>query len=469
MTSRGLLVCALLAACGGGSKKPVEPTPPPPSGGGGGDTAATRPAPPAPTAPKSLYERLGGQPAITAVVAEFVGNTTTDPRIKERFFNTDAENLKAKLVELVCVASGGPCKYTGKSMEDAHAGMDLVDDEFNALVEDLVKALDKFKVPEKEKGEVLGALGPLKPTMVVTADKLHPIDDAKLAAVTKLAEKMADKDAAELLNDAVIAGKRGQQSYAEQLFSRAEMKAGTKAVASVAATFRAGAPTRITTATKKLNDEGAQAKTVGGSETDEPVKKPLAGSLKGTMTVDGKAPDGFGVIMMWPKTGKVAKRIPKHRIIEQRGKEFGPHVMAVPVGSTIAFPNFDPIFHNVFSLSKTKPFDLGMYKNGESREVKVDKAGIVRLGCNLHASMSAYLIVVDAPAYVSTNADGTFSFASLAPGKYRVQAWNERSAEPLETEVEIKAGANDTKLDLKAGGMKVSPDKFGGSRDVPSK
>jgi plastocyanin len=313
---------------------------------------------------------------------------------------------------------------------------------------------------------VLGALGPLKPTMVVTADKLHPIDDAKLAAVTKLAEKMQDKEAAELLNDAVIAGKRGQQSYAEQLFTRAEMKAGTKAVASVAATFRAGAPTRITTATKKLTDEGAQAKTVGGSETDEPVKKPLAGSLKGTMTVDGKAPDGFGVIMMWPKSGKFAKRTPKHRIIEQRGKEFGPHVMAVPVGSTIAFPNFDPIFHNVFSLSKTKPFDLGMYKNGESREVKVDKAGIVRLGCNLHASMSAYLIVVDAPAYVSTNADGTFSFASLAPGKYRVQAWNERSAEPLETEVEVKAGANDTKLDLKAGGSKVSPDKFGTARDA---
>jgi plastocyanin len=155
--------------------------------------------------------------------------------------------------------------------------------------------------------------------------------------------------------------------------------------------------------------------------------------------------------------------------LRQEHETFVPHVLAITKGSAVDFPNDDPIFHNVFSLSKTKPFDLGMYKNGESREVKVDKAGIVRLGCNLHASMSAYLIVVDAPAYVSTNADGTFSFASLAPGKYRVQAWNERSAEPLDSEVEIKAGENDTKLDLKAGGMKVSPDKFGGSRDVPSK
>ncbi|HET9987766.1 MAG TPA: group 1 truncated hemoglobin, partial [Kofleriaceae bacterium] len=182
MKARGLLVVALLAACGGSSKKtaPTGPdtTPPPPTGGG--EVSKGEPSKPAPPATKSLYDRLGGQPAITAVVADFVGNTTTDPRIMDRFFNVDAENLKAKLVEFVCLAAGGPCKYTGKSMEDVHAGMDLVDDDFNALVEDLVKSLDKFKVPEKEKGEVLGALGPLKPTMVVTADKLHPIDDAKL-------------------------------------------------------------------------------------------------------------------------------------------------------------------------------------------------------------------------------------------------------------------------------------------------
>jgi hemoglobin len=464
MSSRSLLVCTLVAACGGSSSQQPQPAPGPSAPVA--DNGAPAPAPaPAPPAPKSLYDRLGGQDAITAVVGEFVARTTTDPRIKERFFNTDAENLKKLLVEFVCVAAGGPCKYEGRSMEDAHAGMDLVDDEFNALVEDLVGAMDKFKVPDKEKNEVLGALGPLKPTMVVSADKLHPIDDAKLAQVTKLAGTMKDKDAAELLNDAVIAGKRGQRNYAEQLFTRAEMKAGPGAVASVASVFRAGAPTRVTTAPKKLTDTAPQPKVVGSSDSDNPTAKPLAGSLTGTMTVDGKAPDGFGVVMMWPKAGGYAKRVPKRRVIEQRDKTFAPHVMAVPVGSTIAFPNYDQIFHNVFSLSKTKAFDLGMYKNGDSREVKVDKAGIVRLGCNLHASMSAYLIVVDAPAYVSTEPDGTFSFRSLAPGKYRVQAWNERSGDPLETEVEIKAGANTTALDLKSGGQRVSPDKFGDARD----
>ena len=467
MTSRAWLAVALLAACGGPSKKP-EPAPGPSVTADPGPAPAPAPAPAPPPAPaaKSLFDRLGGLPAITAVVEEFVTRTTTDDRIKERFFNVDATNLKKLLVEFVCMATGGPCKYSGRSMEDSHAGMDLVDDEFTALVEDLVGALDKFKVPPKEKGEILGALGPLKPTMVVGADKLHPIDDAKLAAVTKLAGTLKDKAAADLLAKAVIAGKRGQQSFAEQLFSRAEMAAGPKAVASVAATFRAGAPARVTTATKQIADAGAQPKVIGGSETDEPVKKPLAGSLKGTLTIDGKAPTGFGVVMMWPSNGKYTKRTPKQRVIEQRNKEFAPHVMAVPVGSTVAFPNYDSIFHNVFSLSKSKAFDLGMYKSGESREIKVDKPGIVRVGCNLHASMSAYLIVVDAPAYVSTEPDGSFSFASLAPGKYKVQAWNERSGEPLETTVEIKPGANTASLDLKAGGQPISPDKFNNARDV---
>jgi hemoglobin len=464
MRTLSFLACIALLACGGGSKKKTAPPPPPDNGGataGGGDK--TPPPPPADKpakgGQKSLYERLGGQDAITAVVAEFVGRTTTDPRIKFRFFNTDAENLKKLLVEFVCMATGGPCKYTGRSMEESHAGMDLVDEEFTALVEDLSGALDKFKVPDKEKGELLGALGPLKPAIVVSPDKLKPIDDKKLATVTKLAGTIKDKDAQEYLNMAVTAGKRGQRNYAEQMFSLAEMKVGAKAVAAAAPVFRAEAPARVTAAPKKIEDKGAQPKQIGSSDADEPDKKPLAGQLSGKITVGGKAPDGLGVVMLFPEKGG-KKRTAKTRIIEQRNKEFAPHVMAVPVGSTVQFPNYDPIFHNVFSLSKVKPFDLGMYKNGESREVKLDKAGIVRLGCNLHANMSAYLIVVDAPHYAVVDSDGSFSFKSLAPGKYKVQAWNERSGEPVTSTVEVKAGANETKVDLAAGTVTVSPDKF---------
>jgi hemoglobin len=143
----GLVIMFVLAfvACGGG-KKSENTTPP------GGD--------------KSLYDRLGGKDAITAVVDDFVNNCATDDRIKQRFANTDAKDLKAKLVDQICEATGGPCKYTGKDMKTAHTGMKITEDEFNALVEDLVKSLDKFKVGEKEKTELLTALGSMKGDVV---------------------------------------------------------------------------------------------------------------------------------------------------------------------------------------------------------------------------------------------------------------------------------------------------------------
>jgi hemoglobin len=117
-------------------------------------------------AQKSLYDRLGGKPAITAVVDDFVGNVAGDARINQFFARTNIPRLKTMLVDQICEASGGPCKYTGKSMPEAHRGMGVTDADFNALVQDLVKSLDKFKVPEREKSELLSALGGLKPQIV---------------------------------------------------------------------------------------------------------------------------------------------------------------------------------------------------------------------------------------------------------------------------------------------------------------
>jgi hemoglobin len=118
------------------------------------------------TKEKSLYDRLGGKPAITAVVDDFTARVVADRRINRFFANTDVPSFKAKLVDQICEASGGPCKYTGKDMKTAHAGMGITDADFNALVEDLVATLDKFKVPEKEKSELLGALAPMKKDIV---------------------------------------------------------------------------------------------------------------------------------------------------------------------------------------------------------------------------------------------------------------------------------------------------------------
>jgi hemoglobin len=117
-------------------------------------------------AKKSLYDRLGGKPAITAVVDDFIGNVAADTRINKRFANANIPRLKRMLVDQICEAAGGPCKYTGASMLDAHRGMKITDAEFNALVEDLVKYLDKFKVPSPEKTELLTALGGMKPQIV---------------------------------------------------------------------------------------------------------------------------------------------------------------------------------------------------------------------------------------------------------------------------------------------------------------
>ena len=114
----------------------------------------------------SLYDRLGGKPAITAVVDDFIGNVAADTRINQRFAAANIPRLKTRLVDQICEASGGPCKYTGQNMRDAHTGMKITDAEFTALVEDLVKSLDKFKVPAREKNELLGALGGMKPDIV---------------------------------------------------------------------------------------------------------------------------------------------------------------------------------------------------------------------------------------------------------------------------------------------------------------
>jgi hemoglobin len=113
-----------------------------------------------------LFDRIGGKPAITAVVDDFVANVAADDRINGFFAKTDIPRLKTLLVEQICAGSGGPCTYTGRDMKTTHANMGVTDGHFGALVEDLVKTLDKFKVPQREKDELLGVLGPMKSDIV---------------------------------------------------------------------------------------------------------------------------------------------------------------------------------------------------------------------------------------------------------------------------------------------------------------
>ena len=119
----------------------------------------------------TLYERLGGKPAIAAVVDEFVTRVAADKRINGFFAGTASDPtrlaaFKGKLVDQICEASGGPCKYTGRDMKSAHEGMGISEADFNALVEDLVGALDKFKVAPADKQTLLAVLGPMKKDIV---------------------------------------------------------------------------------------------------------------------------------------------------------------------------------------------------------------------------------------------------------------------------------------------------------------
>ena len=124
-----------------------------------GGCATTPPEP-------SLFQRIGGLAAIDAVVGDAIGNIAADYRINLRFTLAGLPRVKKNLVELVCERTGGPCVYKGADMSAAHEGMKIRDDEFDALVEDLVKSFDKFKVPPREKAELVAILAKMKNAIV---------------------------------------------------------------------------------------------------------------------------------------------------------------------------------------------------------------------------------------------------------------------------------------------------------------
>lgn len=115
------------------------------------------------------------------------------------------------------------------------------------------------------------------------------------------------------------------------------------------------------------------------------------------------------------------------RVIDQRNKRFSPHVVAVESGSLIDFPNGDPFFHNVFSIYNGKKFDLGLYASGETRPVNFNRPGISYIFCNIHPQMSAVVVALDTPYFAVTDSGGGFEMPNVAPGRYRLNVWHERS------------------------------------------
>jgi plastocyanin len=126
---------------------------------------------------------------------------------------------------------------------------------------------------------------------------------------------------------------------------------------------------------------------------------------------------------------KPASVAPVRATVAQRGEQFVPPVTAVTIGSTVAFPNEDSFFHNVFSLSRARTFDLGRYPSGESRERSFPMPGVVKVYCDIHAHMSALIMVLDHPWFTIPDEQGDFTLPPVPPGDYTLVAWHERIGE----------------------------------------
>jgi plastocyanin len=139
-------------------------------------------------------------------------------------------------------------------------------------------------------------------------------------------------------------------------------------------------------------------------------------------------------------------RLPGSLEVRQEKESFIPHVLPVPVGSTVAFPNRDPLFHNVFSLSKARTFDLGRYPQGASKSVQFDRPGVVQVFCHIHSDMSAVILVTPNRFFTTPDQQGAYRIPDIPPGTYRVTAWHER-ARPVTAELRVEAGGT-TRLDF---------------------
>ncbi len=130
----------------------------------------------------------------------------------------------------------------------------------------------------------------------------------------------------------------------------------------------------------------------------------------------------------------------------QKSKSFEPHILVVPAGSMVEFPNRDPFFHNVFSLFEGKRFDLGLYEAGTSRMVRFDRPGISYIFCNIHPEMSAVVITMATPFYAIANRDGQLSLAGVPYGRYMLHVWSEGmgpdNAQPMTREITISENAS---------------------------
>jgi plastocyanin len=181
---------------------------------------------------------------------------------------------------------------------------------------------------------------------------------------------------------------------------------------------------------------------LGGTKFPQTVPRPgetpseLSGRIS-LATKNGPIP-AIGSVVWLPDVPSSTPSQEEPRIVSQ-GKRFQPHVLAVEAGTRVFFPNLDQVYHNVFSLSPPNAFDLGLYRRGAVPSVLFKGPGLVRIYCNIHPDMAAYVMVLEGAAFAVTGVDGFFHIPGISPGRHRLKVWNERGGEQ-EATLDFEAG-----------------------------
>ncbi|HEX7880375.1 MAG TPA: hypothetical protein VF720_13250 [Candidatus Eisenbacteria bacterium] len=190
------------------------------------------------------------------------------------------------------------------------------------------------------------------------------------------------------------------------------------------------------------------------------------GRINGVLPPLRKSPDLYGkyrrgqpapdlpnplLVVLIPADGSAPPVVTKHPVIDQKDERFQPSALVVQTGTTVDFLNSDPFYHNVFSLSSPRKFDLGRYRKGSSRPVTFEKPGLVRLFCDIHPSMLGYVLVSPSPWGAAASPEGNFAITDVPPGTYDVMVWHEPLTDPIRIDT-IAIAAETAPLELMLSG-----------------
>jgi plastocyanin len=205
---------------------------------------------------------------------------------------------------------------------------------------------------------------------------------------------------------------------------------------------------------------------VPSATPESPAPAELVGRIQ-LREKDGRVVPAEGAVV-WVEGTEIASSVASPApVIVSRDKRFTPHVVAVAKGAPVTFPNVDPIFHNAFSRTPGNEFDLGLYRRGARRAVRLNTPGVVRVYCNIHPEMAAFVVVVDRAAHGVSGADGLFRVSEIPPGRRVVRVWSEKGGQQQSTVV-FRPGARqrlDAVLDASAYRLLPHKNKYG--KDYP--